>query len=414
MFAEIFKDPLVIARHTSARYREERIRYLAYCAQNGYSHVSLVIIARELLRIACTPNISFDAQVTLEQITSAAMTCKRQQRRSGQKFISCWVRDLFIRVAKNWLRFLGRLHVPVKPMPFENLVEQFRLWIDQERGFCPSTIVQYCGCIGQFLRWYESRNRPFFSVEITDIDDFLKFCGTHGRSRVSVKNMASSLRTFFRYTGMKGECNPAIAEGIQSPRVFAQETLPLGPSWADVKRLLASMDTSRSSDIRDRALIMLCAVYGLRASEVASLQLEDIDWEHDVILIRRAKHRGSQVFPLLPVVGNAVIRYLRIVRPNCALREVFLTLTGPFRTLSISSLYHVVNQRMSVLGINLQHHGPHSLRHACAAHLVSEGFSLKEIGDHLGHRSTAATRIYAKVNLPGLREVATFDLGGVL
>jgi len=65
-------------------------------------------------------------------------------------------------------------------------------------------------------------------------------------------------------------------------------------------------------------------------------------------------------------------------------------------------------------GINSLHKGPHSLRHACAAHLVSEGFSLKEIGDHLGHRSAFATRIYAKVDLAGLREVANFDIGGVL
>jgi site-specific recombinase XerD len=58
--------------------------------------------------------------------------------------------------------------------------------------------------------------------------------------------------------------------------------------------------------------------------------------------------------------------------------------------------------------------GPHSLRHPCADHLVEEDFSLKEIGDHLGHRSSSATRIYAKVDLPALRELATFDLGGLI
>jgi site-specific recombinase XerC len=70
---------------------------------------------------------------------------------------------------------------------------------------------------------------------------------------------------------------------------------------------------------------------------------------------------------------------------------------------------------MKRLGIkSLPHHGPHALRHACAAHLLSENFTLKEIGDHLGHSSPVATRIYAKVDLTGLREVADFDLGGVL
>ena len=82
--------------------------------------------------------------------------------------------------------------------------------------------------------------------------------------------------------------------------------------------------------------------------------------------------------------------------------------------MSCMGLHSVVARPMQRLGIKSFHHGPHALRHACAAHLLSENFTLKEIGDHLGHRSPVATRIYAKVDLPGLREVAAFDLGGVL
>jgi site-specific recombinase XerD len=77
-------------------------------------------------------------------------------------------------------------------------------------------------------------------------------------------------------------------------------------------------------------------------------------------------------------------------------------------------MYRIVKSRMAKLGITSLHRGPHSLRHACAGHLVAEGFSLKEIGDHLGHRSAFSTRTYAKVDLPGLREVASFDLGDLL
>jgi site-specific recombinase XerD len=76
-------------------------------------------------------------------------------------------------------------------------------------------------------------------------------------------------------------------------------------------------------------------------------------------------------------------------------------------------MYHVVSSRLEPLGIQVPHHGPHCLRHACASHLVSAGLSLKEVGDHLGHRSAYATRIYAKVDLAGLREVADFDLRGL-
>ena len=69
---------------------------------------------------------------------------------------------------------------------------------------------------------------------------------------------------------------------------------------------------------------------------------------------------------------------------------------------------------LAQLNIQSLRHGPHSLRHACASHLLAEGFSLKEIGDHLGHRSASATRTYAKVDLVGLRAVANFDLGGLV
>jgi integrase/recombinase XerD len=66
------------------------------------------------------------------------------------------------------------------------------------------------------------------------------------------------------------------------------------------------------------------------------------------------------------------------------------------------------------LNVSLPHHGPHALRHACAARLLTEGLSLKEIGDHLGHSDPEATRIYAKVDVVGLRQVADFELGGLL
>jgi integrase/recombinase XerD len=89
-------------------------------------------------------------------------------------------------------------------------------------------------------------------------------------------------------------------------------------------------------------------------------------------------------------------------------------LKSPFRRLSPGALHHLVSSRLSALQIESLHRGPHSLRHACAGHLVAEKFSLKEVGDHLGHRSAFATRTYAKVDMCGLGEVANFDLGGLL
>jgi integrase/recombinase XerD len=159
---------------------------------------------------------------------------------------------------------------------------------------------------------------------------------------------------------------------------------------------------------------MLFAIYGLRRSEVSKLRLEDFDWEREIIRVPRPKQRQTQDYPLTHAVGEAIIRYLKEVRPRCTHREVFLRLLAPIEPLSPSGLYNLTRKRILHLEIVARHKGPHSLRHACAARLVSEKLSLKEIGDHLGHRSTNSTRTYAKVDVAGLREVAGFDLGGLL
>ena len=77
-------------------------------------------------------------------------------------------------------------------------------------------------------------------------------------------------------------------------------------------------------------------------------------------------------------------------------------------------MWAVVSRQLRKRAPALKHHGPHSLRHACATRLINQGLSLKEIGDHLGHRHVEATRIYAKVDLARLRDVADFDLGELL
>gem|GEM_PF-5673596 len=111
---------------------------------------------------------------------------------------------------------------------------------------------------------------------------------------------------------------------------------------------------------------------------------------------------------------EARLRYLKEVRPKSSCRELFLAMRAPFRPLTSGTLWPVVARRLRPLGLSIKHHGPHSLRHACATRLINEGLSLKEVGDHLGHRSPETTRIYAKVDLVRLREVASFDLGGLL
>ena len=181
----------------------------------------------------------------------------------------------------------------------------------------------------------------------------------------------------------------------------------------DVTTMIRRHETNRPSDIRRRAALLLFATYGFRVGEVARLTLDDLDWEHNVIRVRRSKRQDVHVYPLTNETGAALLRYITTVRARCDWRHVFLTLLAPHRPLSCAGLWSLASEPLLTHGVQIRHHGPHALRHACATRLLAEGWSLKEIGDHLGHQSADATAIYAKVDFRGLREVARFDLGGL-
>ena len=414
MLEKLFKYPAVLFRQRSAPLLEERERYLTHRAEDGCSNATLLRIARELFQITQLLDIPSKAGITSEQIRNAGKRWARQQCCRGRIHRLKWSYSLFVQVATDWLRFLGRLDESAPELPsYAYMTQDFSLWMQSERGLSPVTVRNYCWHVNKFLNWFADPCRSFSTCSISDVDTFLASRGDEGWSRVSIATSAKALKAFFHYAGQRNWCTPEIAVAIQGPRLFIQEALPSGPTWDDVNRLTAHVATNLPQDIRDRALILLFALYGFRSGEVAKLRLEDINWENNQISVSRPKQRKTQIYPLVPVVGNAIIHYLRAVRPTSCYREIFLTLKAPIQPLSAGGLYNVVCRCMTAVELQMIHKGPHSLRHACAIHLVSEGFSLKEIGDHLGHNSTSATRIYAKVNLPQLRLVADFDLGGL-
>ena len=160
-------------------------------------------------------------------------------------------------------------------------------------------------------------------------------------------------------------------------------------------------------------MLLLLAIYGFRSGEVRKLTLDDIDWENEVIRPPRPKQHKVGVYPLTREIGNAILRYLKEVRPQCRHREVFVSLKQPYRPLSHGALGAMITVRQKRLGQRLRRYGPHGLRHACATYLLSEGFTLKQIGDQLGHTMVRATEIYAKVDLAGLRKVADLDVSNL-
>jgi integrase/recombinase XerD len=152
-----------------------------------------------------------------------------------------------------------------------------------------------------------------------------------GWKKSTIKAYSQSLRAFFRYASQRHWCMPGLAGTIESPRIYSMAGLPEGPSWEQVRGLIASLNTERPGHVRDRAIILLLAVYGLRIGEVCALTLDDLDWTNEKIRVRRLKNKRIQDFPLTTEVGNAILKYLRTVRSQCSSRFVFLSLHRPHR-----------------------------------------------------------------------------------
>lgn len=416
MFELIFKAPRTLRRHREGPMADERARYLAQLAEGGVSRSTLRHTAFFLLGFAVRIDLTGDRKVSPDQIDRVADDWARRRKPSEVQPIGPdGPRERFRAAAKAWLRFLGRWQAPqLPPQPDADLITDFALSMQQERGLAESTITLRCGFVRKFFDRLEGPPATLHAVRLKQVEEVLAWQGRQGYTRGSLRAYVEALRAFFRHAERRGWCVPGIATAITSPRVFREERLPSGPSWEDVQRLLASAHTDRPKDIRDRAVIMLLATYGFRVDEVRRLRLEDFDWEQEILSVTRSKQRQAQRYPLSRVVGEAVLRYLKEVRPRVKDRSLFLTLTAPYRGFRPGGLWPAVGPRVRALGIRVEHPGPHCLRHACAARLLSQGLSYKQIADHLGHRSLEATRMYAKVDLARLREVGNFDLGGLL
>ena len=253
-----------------------------------------------------------------------------------------------------WLRFLGWLDEPEEDRhPYSVELGTFEEWMRAERCLAEETIGNSLRSAREFLDWLTARGKHLESVRVADVDAAIEAKQT-GRqySRVTIRGYAKRLRAFVRFAENRGWCTSGMAEGIVPPRFYPDENVRSTLSRDDVRRLLATTDGDRPGDTHDRAILMLLIVYGLRAGEVRSLRLDDLDWENETLRVRRPKTGRTDLFPLSQAVGQAIVRYLVEVR-----------------------------------------------RPGRACHLVFAGVDINTVRAWLGHSSIDTTNIYAEINL---------------
>ena len=340
MFDQFFGKLSAVVHHKAAPYAAERERFLEHCTQQGYTRDYLKRLAATLLVAAYELHSHGGLRASPEDLEAAADRVQQLRSHLHRHGDAEEYRELFIRTATRWLLFVGCLHVPaVRPRPFAGLMDDFAQWMTQERGLSPNTIQNRRWHIDRFLSWLDDRNRQLVDLTLRDVDVFFEALHAKGLSRVTIKVYANGIRAFLRHAERRAWCPTGLADSLEGPRIYRHHGLPVGPSWDEVRRLIESTASDEPADIRDRAIIMLFAVYGLRAGEVAALRLEEIDWEHDRLIVPRSKQCRRQVYPLVPTVGQAIIRYLRDVRPRCSVRQVFLKILAPVGPMTSSGLY---------------------------------------------------------------------------
>lgn len=173
-----------------------------------------------------------------------------------------------------------------------------------------------------------------------------------------------------------------------------------------MRLLLDAVELRTPVGKRDYAILLLLITYGLRSVEVANLSLDSIDWENERLHVPERKAGHSTVYPLSPIVGEAIINYLQSGRPESTERLIFLKVVAPYNPLRWQALGQRVTWYLKKAGIPVARPGSHTLRHTCIQHLVDAHFSLKTIGDYVGHSKPISTQVYTKIDVEALRDIA--------
>ena len=412
MFETLFTRPDIVERCRAARLPDERLGYLEHCAQGGASRCTLRGIARHQVNLVRLLDLHEGERVSVARVEAAADELP-DGHQSGQP-ASPKVCQQFIGHAERWLRFAGLLDEPARVRhAHAREVAAFKAWMRDERGLSEATVRGRLHVVDGFLDRFDGRGVALAEAGIADIDREVARWNARNCSRITIRNYAECLRTFFRFAEGRGWCAPGLADGIMPPRFHPGTPLPKGLDRDEVLRLLATSKGDRPSDVRDRAILMVLVAYGLRSGEVAGLRLDDLDWTEEILQVRRPKPGRTHLYPLSRGVGQAILRYVRDGRPRRPERALFLTLKTPIRPITPGAIGHVVRRRLDRVGVTGKRRGSHALRHGTAQHLLDSGLSMKEVGDYLGHRGIRATSAYARVQLGALREVADIDLEGL-
>ncbi len=295
----------------------------------------------------------------------------------------------------------------VDDSPLLRLQREYEQHLTSERGLAPPTVTNYGGFFRRFMT--EHAAEAPLSLRHLDVSAISTFVRRHAHtmSPGRAKIMVTALRSIFRFFLQRGLIERDLAACVPTVANWRLANIPKYLTPDEIDRLLHACDRTTAVGRRNRAMLLLLARLGLRAGEVVTLELADLNWRAGEITVRGSKGLRQDRLPLLTDVGEALAEYLQRDRPRDPTRRVFLCLPAPRRGLAgARTVTAVVRRALDRAGLRPPVKGAHVLRHSLATRMLRQGASLLEIGQVLRHRAVSTTEIYAKVDVAALRALA--------
>jgi integrase/recombinase XerD len=414
-FDSFFKMPWARKRHNKAPLLVQREKFLRHQLDIGRKSVNVQQAACLLLQVNRTLKLTRHMRsVTHDEINQAAREWEKYSGPHSVRSPGKHNYDLFRRLARAWLRFNGCLIEPKKTRLSEHRLKDFEKHLCAVVGLARSTIETRSRHALYFLIWLQEFGVKLPNVTLSHVERYLESKRKSGWAITTQILGSTSIRIFLRYSESRGWSREgiylAVPRFLKPKYLFTQK----GPSWSDVGRMTTSLNRHDPIEIRDRAMVVLMSIYGLRSGEIRELRVADADFENRILNVRRGKSDHSQRFPMNSILRGSLKRYLFGVRPKSNHPTLFISFSPPYRPVTRATLHGRVRRLFKANRVKSATMGPHALRHACAARLMTQGASVKSIASFLGQRDTRSVREYTRYDTVGLRQVADFSLSGLL
>jgi site-specific recombinase XerD len=264
------------------------------------------------------------------------------------------------------------------------LSEEYGKFLREVRGFAAGTVSHHVYVSECFLNHLEARKILPGAICRSDVEAYVRRIGKR-LSRASLQHDIAAVRGLLRFLAIDGRVPTGLDRQIDTPRLYRLEQLPRALPWDRVRTLLGSIDTTSAIGLRDYAMLLLIATYGLRASEVVSITLDDINWREGILRIHQRKTSSPLQLPLTNEVSTALVQHLKRTPPPRPHRRFFLRVRAPrgvLKPTAVTEVFQAVVRRSGLLSVAVQ--GPHCLRHLLAVHLLKKGNSPKDHWRHSG------------------------------